>query len=187
MALTRKMLKGMGLTEEQVDSIIDAHTETVDGLKEQVEQYKADAEKLPGVTKERDDLRATQGKDEWKTKYEKEHADFESYKADVTKKETRAQKETVFRKFLREKVGISEKRIDAVVRVTDFDTVELDGEGIKDAEKRAGELKTEWSDFVETTNTTGSNPPTPPAGGTGGGNDLGALSMEDYIKARNKT
>ena len=36
MALTRKLLKGMGLTDEQVDTIIEAHTDTVDGLKEQV-------------------------------------------------------------------------------------------------------------------------------------------------------
>ena len=186
MALTRKMLKGMGLTEEQVDSIIDAHTETVDGLKEQVETYKADAEKLPGITKERDDLRASQGTDEWKTKYEKEHADFDAYKAEISKKETRAQKDGIFRKFLRENVGISEKRIDAIMRVTDLDAVELDGDKIKDAEKRAGDLKTEWADFVETTTETGTNPATPPGGGSVGGADLGALSMEDYIKARMK-
>ena len=33
MALTRTLLKGMGLTEEQAGTIIEAHTETVDGLK----------------------------------------------------------------------------------------------------------------------------------------------------------
>ena len=58
MALTRKLLKGMGLTDEQVDTIIEAHTDTVDGLKEQVKTYKADAEKLPNVQKELDDLKA---------------------------------------------------------------------------------------------------------------------------------
>ena len=34
MALSRKSLKAMGLTDEQVDSIIEMHTETVDGLKD---------------------------------------------------------------------------------------------------------------------------------------------------------
>ena len=33
MAFTRKFLKALGLTEEQVDSVVEAHTETVDGLK----------------------------------------------------------------------------------------------------------------------------------------------------------
>ena len=32
MALTRKLLKGMGLTDEQVDTIIEAHSDTVDGF-----------------------------------------------------------------------------------------------------------------------------------------------------------
>lgn len=31
MALTRKMLKAMGIGEEQIEEIIEAHTETVDG------------------------------------------------------------------------------------------------------------------------------------------------------------
>lgn len=52
MALTRKLLKGMGLTDEQVDTIIEAHTDTVDGLKADVGKYKSDAEKLPDVQKQ---------------------------------------------------------------------------------------------------------------------------------------
>lgn len=58
MSITRKFLKGMGLTEEQVDTIIEAHTETVDGLKSNVDKYKAEAEKLPDVQKELDELKA---------------------------------------------------------------------------------------------------------------------------------
>ena len=42
MALTRKLLKGMGLTDEQVDTIIEAHTDTVDGLKADVSKYEGD-------------------------------------------------------------------------------------------------------------------------------------------------
>ena len=33
MALTRKMLKAMGIEDDKIDQIIEAHTETVDGLK----------------------------------------------------------------------------------------------------------------------------------------------------------
>ena len=58
MALTRTLLKGLGLTEEQVGTIIEAHSETVNGLKEELGTYKAAAEKLPGVQKELDDLKA---------------------------------------------------------------------------------------------------------------------------------
>ena len=82
----------MGLTDEQVDTIIEAHTDTVDGLKEQVNTYKADAEKLPNVQKELDDLKAA-GDGGYKEKYEKEHSDFEAFKADITAKESKAAKE----------------------------------------------------------------------------------------------
>lgn len=86
MSITRKFLKSMGLTEEQVDSIIDAHTETVDGLKESVEKYRTDAEHLAAVQKELNDLKAVgdgglqKRYDELKTKHE---ADAEKHKAEL--------------------------------------------------------------------------------------------------------
>ena len=87
MALTRKSLKAMGLTDEQVDSIIEMHTETVDGLKEQVKTYKENAEKLPNVQKELDGLKAA-GDGGFKEKFEKEHSDFENFKKTIQEKET---------------------------------------------------------------------------------------------------
>ena len=51
MSLTRKMLKAMGIEEEKIDQIIEAHTESIDALKEQRDQYKVDAEKLPALQK----------------------------------------------------------------------------------------------------------------------------------------
>lgn len=96
MALTRKLLKGMGLTDEQVDTIIEAHTDTVDGLKEQVKVYRADADKLPTVQQELDDLKE-KGDDGYKEKYEKEHSDFEAYKSDIAKKETARPKKRLSR------------------------------------------------------------------------------------------
>ena len=52
MALTRKMLKAMGIEDEKIDQIIEAHTETVDALKEERDTYKEDASKLTAVQKE---------------------------------------------------------------------------------------------------------------------------------------
>ena len=160
MALTRKLLKGLGLTEEQVDTIIEAHTETVDGLKADIAKYKPAAEKLPGVQKELDDLKDA-GDGGYKEKYEKEHKAFEDYKADQTAKETRQAKETAYRAFLKSQ-GVSEKRIPAIIKVTDLDAVELDGDKIKGADKLAETVKTEWADFIESTNTSGASTTTPP-------------------------
>ena len=184
MALTRKMLKSMGLTDEQVDTIIEAHTDTVDGLKTDIDKYKGDAEKLTKVQKELDDLKAA-GDDGYKEKYEKEHSDFEKYKADQQAKETRVAKEKAYRELLKA-AGVSEKRIDSVLKVTDLNSVELDGDKVKDADKITEGVKTEWADFIESSDTSGANTPTPPANNPAGDKDLGTLSMEDYIKERTK-
>lgn len=161
MALTRKLLKGMGLTDEQVDTIIEAHTDTVDGLKQDINKYKGDAEKLPKVQKELDDLKAA-GDGGYKEKYEKEHKAFEDFKQAQTAKETRQAKETAYRELLKA-AGVSEKRIPAILKVTDLNAIEMDGDKIKDADKHTQTVKTEWADFVESSNTTGANTTTPPA------------------------
>ena len=132
MALTRKLLKGMGLTDEQVDTIIEAHTDTVDGLKADVTRYKADAEKLPGVQKQLDDLKAA-GDGGYQEKYEKEHKAFEDFKANVTAKESKAAKEKAVRAYFESK-NITGANLDLAMRGCgeEMAALELDGEKIKD-------------------------------------------------------
>lgn len=132
MALTRKLLKGMGLTDEQVDTIIEAHTDTVDGLKADVSKYKADADKLPGVQKELDDLKAA-GDGGYKEKYEKEHSAFEAFKTDITAKESKAAKEKAVRAYFESK-NITGANLDLAMRGCgkEMAALELDGEKIKD-------------------------------------------------------
>lgn len=186
MALTRKMLKAMGLEDEKIDQIIEAHSETVEALKEDRDKYKTDAEKLPGVRKELDELKETakkdEGKDPYKVKYDALKEEFETFKKDVSAKETKAGKENAYKELLKE-AGVSEKRIASVLRVSDVDSIELDTDGkIKDADKLKENIKKEWSDFIVTESTTGAQTPTPPKDDKK--TDLGTLSMEDYIKAR---
>lgn len=132
MALTRKLLNGMGLTDEQVDTIIEAHTDTVDGLKADVTRYKADAEKLPGVQKQLDDLKAA-GDGGYKEKYEQEHSAFEAFKTDITAKESKAAKERAVRAYFESK-NITGANLDLAMRGCgeEMSALELDGEKIKD-------------------------------------------------------
>ena len=123
MALTRKMLEAMGIEEEKVDQIIEAHTETVDGLKADIERYKADAKALPDVQMQLEQARAdleAGKKDSYKVKYEAIKEEFEGYKNEQTKKESHAAKERAYRALL-EKVGISPKRINTVLKALDID------------------------------------------------------------------
>ena len=86
MALTRKMLKAMGIEDEKIDEIVDAHAETVDALKKERNKYKEEADKLTDVQKKYDDLKKvvdSEEEDPYKAKYDKEHKAFEEYKAGV--------------------------------------------------------------------------------------------------------
>ena len=190
MAMTRKFLKAMGIEDEKIEQIIEAHTETVNALKEERDAFKADAEKLPSVQKELNELKeATKNGGEetvLKSEYDKIKKEYDDYKADISAKETKSAKEHAYRELLKA-AGISEKRIDAVLKVSNIDGIELDKDGkIKDADKHTETVKTEWADFIETTTTKGANTTNPPAGNGGGDVDLGTLSMEDYIAARSK-
>lgn len=180
MAITRKLLKGMGLTEEQQDTIIEAHTDTVNGLKADVDRYKADAEKLPGVQKELDDLKG-KGDDGYKEKYESEHKAFEDYKTSVAAEKTTAAKEKALETALK-KVGIADKRLQSVARLCKgdglLDKLELDEDGtVKDAAKLEKSLKDGYGEYITTTSTQGANTSNPPANSGGA-----KLSMADIYK-----
>ena len=162
MALTRKSLKAMGLTDEQVDSIIEMHSDTVDGLKEQVKTYKADAEKLPNVQKELDDLKAA-GDGGFKEKFEKEHSDFENFKKTIQEKETKAAKESAAKAFFESK-GITGNSLEIAMRGSSAEiaALDLDGEKIKDSSALDALVNGTFKALVSTTTTKGANIPNPP-------------------------
>lgn len=170
MALTRKFLSALGIDAEKVDEIITAHSETVDALKKERDQFKDDAEKLPAVTKERDKYKAlaeSAEKDPFRVKYEALKEDFENYKTEQKNKETAQQKNAAIKALLKE-IGIADKRIDAVMKVTDTSGITLDENGkIEGASELKKSLKAEWSDFITTQQSKGAQVATPPSN-TGG-------------------
>ena len=176
MALTRKLLKGMGLTDEQVDTIIEAHTDTVDGLKADVSKYKTDAEKLSDVQKELDDLKA-KGDDGWKEKHDKLKGEFDNYKKDVEAKETHSKKVEAYKAILRD-ANLSEKGIEKAIKYAEWDKIELEADGkLKGASDHIKAVKEEWAEYVTTTTTTGAKTSTPPAN-----NGKSGVTKEDFQK-----
>lgn len=171
MALTRKFLTALGIDADKIDEIISAHSETVDALKAERDQYKDDSGKLAEVTKERDEykkLAEDAEKDPFKVKYEALKEDFDAYKTEQKNKETAEQKNSAMRALLKE-IGVAEKRIDAVMRVTDLSAITIDADGkIEGASDLKKSLKDEWADFIQTTQTKGAEVAKPPAN-TGGG------------------
>ena len=123
---------GEACTEEIENRLVALHLGVVDPLKDDLTKYKADAEKLPSIQKELDDLKAA-GDGGYKEKYEKEHSAFETYKSDVTAKESKAAKEKAVRAYFESK-NITGANLDLAMRGCgeEMAALELDGEKIKD-------------------------------------------------------
>lgn len=123
---------GEACTEEIENRLVALHLGVVDPLKDDLTKYKADAEKLPGVQKELDGLKAA-GDGGYKEKYEKEHSAFEAFKTDITAKESKAAKEKAVRAYFESK-NITGANLDLAMRGCgeEMAALELDGEKIKD-------------------------------------------------------
>jgi len=161
MAITRKMLKAMGIEDEKIEQIIEAHTETVDGLKEERDKYKADADKLQAVQTELDSLKANTG-DDWKGKYDTLKKTFDDFKTETANREKIEKVKNAYADLLK-KANVDSKRIDAILKITDLSDKKLGDDGkLADADKILESIKSEWSAFIQTSGTKGSTVDTPP-------------------------
>lgn len=179
MSLTRKMLKGMGLTEEQVDTIVEAHTETVDGLKDQLKTAKEKAEKLEAVQKELDGLKANNG-DDWKAKHDTVKKELDDLKAAQAAEETKAAKEKAARAYF-EGEHITGKNLELAIRAAsaEISALDLDKDGkAKDTTKLEALVGNELAGLVVKTSTKGADPAQPPA------NDGGKTLKREDIYAK---
>ena len=198
MSLTRKMLSAMGIEDEKIEQIIQAHTDTVNGLKDKVEEYEDAAKKLPKIQKEFEELKeqveAESGKenplqeklDKLQKKYDDLKKEHDDYKADVEGKEARKAKETAYKEILKD-AGIPEKHYAKILKYTDVDGVELGEDGkIKTAADILKTIKEEWSDHVETQGQKGTDTATPPAndGGTPAGISRARQLAQKYAAER---
>lgn len=158
MALTRKMLKAMGIEDEKIDQIVEAHTETVEALKNERDELKQKAGDFEKVQKELDDFKkASQSGEEWKEKFEKLSAEVEAGKKHSAVTEA-------YKKLLKDN-GVDVRRIDTVLRADNADIIKLeldkDG-GIVGADKLSEKIKTEWADFIPKNVEIKTTPSTPP-------------------------
>lgn len=164
----RKIVKDADMTdEEKLTAVMDLLHSEVDDLKEEQDDLKEQLKKA------QDDLKDAQkngGDDsEWKKKYESERDAFKNFKDAQAAKESKAVKEKAYRKMLEES-KVSAKAIDNVLKVTNFDEIELDDkEQIKNAAEVKKKIESDWSGFIESTQTKGANVKNPPTndGGTG--------------------
>lgn len=172
MAFSRNWLKTMGLTDEQVSSIMEEHVSVTDALKAQRDQaqtdatkYKADADKVADLQKQIDGYK---GGEDYKSKWEKEHQDFEDYKKQIAKDAETAKVKAAYRQLLLDE-RISEKRVDSVLKLTDFSEMKIDKDGkLENLDALKDNIGKEWGEFKVTTKERKQNVPTPPVVGKPG-------------------
>lgn len=166
MALTRKMLKAMGIDDEKIDQIIEAHTEVTDALKTENEGLKKKAADYDTVKKELDGLKANPT-DDWKEKHDKVKKEFDDYKNGIESEKTLASKKNAVKSII-ENAGIKDPAIvELIMLKTKYDDIQLDGDKVKDAETLTNTIKTDYSAYVEKDSKGGAKVDTPP-GKSGG-------------------
>ena len=117
----------------------------------------------------------------YKTKYEDERTAFEDYKKGVDSEKESMRKAEAYKGLLK-KAGISDKRIDAIIKVTDTDAIVINDEGeVEGADDIVENIKSEWSEFVVTKSEEGVKTENPPT------NTGGKMTKEEImaIKDRN--
>lgn len=162
---------GEAYTDDIAAKLVELHRGVVDPLKDDLDtakrdatRYKADAEKLPGVQSELDDLKKG---DDWKGKYEKEHQAFEDYKGQVARDAETAKVKAAYRSLLiEEKIG--SQNIDDILAITDFSGMKLKDDGTLDGvdDLKQG-ITSKYGRFIVSTRQRGERVDNPPKGGNG--------------------
>lgn len=163
MALTRKALKAMGIEDEKIEQIIEMHSETVSALKDEIDGYKDMQTQLDTVTKERDELKTAA--DNNKTNDSDKAKEIKTLKAEIEKykaAETLTAKRAAYTELLTA-AGVDGKRHNAIMKLTDFNSIELDEQGkIKDSDKLTESVKADYADFIVQSDVKEHKPNTPP-------------------------
>ena len=187
MALSRNFLKALGLTEEQVNSIVEAHTETISGIKDELKTAREKADRLATVEKELNDLKtANAGKPNYEELYNADHTALENLRSEITAKEARTAKEAAIGAFF-EKNNIvgKQKKIAMMAIKGDIDGYEVDEAGnLKDTKPLETLIKEDFAGLVSTTKTEGANIAEPPA--NIGGDAFDKLPLYEKMKFANE-
>ncbi len=164
MALSRKLLSALGIEADKIEQIIEAHTETVDALKNERDSLKSKADSYDKVKTELDQLKETakNGGD-----YAKLKQDFDDYKAAVEKEKTDSAKKEALQKIAKD-AGLSEAGIAKAVKYSDLSGIELDEKGgVKDSKALLKSLREEWPEYIVKESTQGADAGNPPVGASG--------------------
>jgi len=191
MAFTRQEVRNI-LGEARTDDIenkliglylgaVDPLKDEIEGLKTERDKLKVQADKVDGLEKE---LNGYKNGEDFKAKYDKEHKDFEAYKAQIAKDAETGKVRAAYRELLKSE-NISEKRLDAIIKVTDMTGMKLDKDGnLENIDKLKEAINKDWGEFKATVRQRNAHVDTPPDHDNGGKGTSRARELADKYYAQ---
>ena len=159
-----RSILGDAHSEDIENRLIALHLGVVDPLKDQLQTYKTDAEKLPAVQKELDDLKG-QGDGGYKEKYEAEVKAHKEYRQQIESEKETARTDADVLALCKEAGIARESSLRLIVKDFDRSKIERDKDGnITNRDALIKAVKTDYADFVATSGNQGTPPATPPSG-----------------------
>ena len=144
--------------EEKEQQIMDGHIAVTDAIKDDRDKYKAEADKAAELQKQLDE----KGGEDWKQKYEEEKQRFDDFKKQTAQNAETAKVKAAYRKLLADE-GISEKRLDAIIKVTDLSGMKLAEDGsLESADDLRKAIKSDWGEFIPKKEERGAHIDNPP-------------------------
>lgn len=204
MALAKAQLKEIlsraGVDVDHIEGaakeILEGHADSVNALREEISQLRADLATAKNAQKEVEDLNAQLAAEKEKTgkleeaekaykeskkefdqkqkesldKYNALKTEHEQFKSDQQAREVKAAKTTALREILKD-LNISEKGMALVEKYRSVDDIEFeeDGKTIKGADDLRKSLKEDWGDYIVKENVQGADTKNPLGAGGGAG------------------
>ena len=173
-----RSILGDAHTEEMENRLVALHLGVVDPLKDQLQAYKADAEKLQAVQKELDNLKAGDG--DYKAKYEAEAKAYSEYKKQVEAEKESARNDADVLAICKEAGIVRESSLRLVAKDFDRSKIKRGEDGsITNRDELLAAVKADYADFVASPGAAGAPPANPPTGGGSGMTKEQIMGIED--------
>lgn len=163
-SLSRKFLAGLGLSPEQQDAVVEQHQAVLSDVKAELEELRTAQIDINAVQKQLDEAnKAAKSSSVYKSELEDLRAEFDAYKQKQRAAETLGAKKAAYTDLLRQ-AGISDKRAASIVKITDFDGMEMGEDGkLAKADELSAAIQSDWADFIQRKEQVGAQTVTPPA------------------------
>lgn len=164
MALTQKMLKALGVEDEDKrEQILDEHQSVLREIREERDRLRDEAAKVKDLQRQLEEAKAaSEGGDEWEEKFNAEHKAFEDFKTSVEAQKAEEAKARAYREQVLSAAGVDPRRVDSIMRLADLSGVKVKDGKIEGADKLIEGVRSEWSDFIVRSRTKGANVANPP-------------------------